>query len=325
MKRRAFIAALGAFAAGRGFAQAKPRRIGLLYFASRESAVRTGRYDAFLDRMRALGYAPGKDVVVEERFAEAKVELLRGSASDLVRLNVEVIVAVGAPAAREAQNATSRIPIVIAQVGGDPIRSGFGKSLARPGGNVTGIYVSHVELMPKRLEILAAVAPKMARVAVLTNPDNPDHPGLVLTVQQAAQAARLEVLPLEARTPADIDDAFREMMRERVGGLLLLGDTFFVQQARQLATLALKHRVPMVSTNREYADAGGLISYGEDPKENFGLAADYVDKILKGAKPGELPFRRSQRLLLVLNARTFKALGLAVPQELSGRADEVIR
>lgn len=327
MKRRDLIlSALGALAvAGSTRAQAKLRRIGLLDFGSRESMVRAGRYDAFLGHLRTLGYLQDKDFEVLERFAEGKVEQLRADAAELVRLNVDVIVVVGSTSARAAQNATSRIPIVIARAGGDPVRSGFGKSLARPGGNVTGSYVSNIELLPKQLEMLTVVVPKMTRVAVLSNPNNPVHPSLLALIQASAKTSRVEVSRAEAGTVADIEARFGDIARERAGGLMILGDSFFVQQARQIAALALQHRLPMVSTTREYADAGGLIAYGEDPREDFRVAADYVDKIFKGAQAGELPFRRSQRPLLVLNARTFRALKLAVPQELGARADEVIR
>ena len=326
MKRRPFIVALGALAAGRGLAETpKLRRIGFLYNGSRESAVRTGRYDAFLAGMRASGRAAGKDFVLEERFSDGKVELLRRFAPELVEAKVDIIVAVGTPAVNEARHATSTIPIVATQLGADPVRSGIAKSLARPGGNVTGVYVSQVELTPKQLELLAAVVPKMTRVGVLTNPNNEAHPVLLQGVQAAAQKAGLQVTVGKAGTAEGIQAAFPALVRERADGILVLGDTFFVQQSKQIADLARAHRLPLISTTREYAEAGGLISYGEDSRENFRIAAEYVDRILKGAHPGDLPFRRSQRPRLVLNLRTFQALGLAVPHEIAARADEVVR
>ena len=180
MKRRTFIAALGALAAGHGFAQVKPRRIGLLYFASRESAVRTGRYDAFLDRMRALGYAPGKDFVLEERFSEGQAWncCVASRPSWCARTSTSSSPSARTPLERRS-SATSTIPIVVAQVGGDPVRSGFAQSLARPGGNVTGMYVSNVELLPKQLELLAAVVPKMTRVGGAFEPHQPGASGAV--------------------------------------------------------------------------------------------------------------------------------------------------
>jgi putative tryptophan/tyrosine transport system substrate-binding protein len=326
MKRRAFIVALGALAAGRGLAeQPKVRRIGFLYNGSRESAVRSGRYEAFLAGMRASGRVAGKDFVLEEWFSDGRVELLRRFAPELVEAKVDVIVAVGTPAVHEARRATDTIPIVATQLGADPVRGGLAKSFARPGGNVTGVYVSNVELLPKQLELLAAVVPKMTRVGVLTNPNNAAHPALLQDVQGAAQKAGLQVTVWKAGTAEDIQAAIPALVRERAGGLLVIGDTFFVQQSKQIADLALAHRLPLVSTTREYAEAGGLISYGEDSRENFRIAAEYVDRILKGAKPGDLPFRRSQRPRLVLNLRTFQALGLAVPHEIAARADEVVR
>lgn len=327
MKRRALIlSAIGALAAGRGLAeQPKLRRIGWLYNGSRDSAVRSGRYDAFLAGMRASGRTAGKDFVVEERFSDGRVELLRRFAPELVEAKVDIIVAVGTPAVHEARRATDTIPIVATQLGADPVRGGLAKSLARPGGNVTGVYVSNVELLPKQLELLAAVVPKMTRVGVLTNPSNAAHPALLQDVQGAAQKAGLQVTVWKAGTAEDIQAAFPALVRERAGGILVIGDTFFVQQSKQIADLALAHRLPLVSTTREYAEAGGLISYGEDSRENFRIAAEYVDRILKGANPGDLPFRRSQRPRLVLNLRTFQALGLAVPHEIAARADEVVR
>lgn len=326
MKRRhALLVLASVLVPGLPAAQPSPQRIGLLYNGSRESAMRSGRYDAFLDGMRAAGRLPGKHFVMEERFSQGQTDLLPAFAAELVKAKVEVIVAVGTPAVHAARQATGTVPIVVALMGGDPVLGGFAQSLARPGRNVTGVYMSQVELLPKQLELLAAAAPKMTRVAVLTNPSNTVHAGLLQVVQKTAEKLHLQVVVFQARTAAEIEAVFPAMSRERAGGLLLLGDTFFVQQARQFAELALAHKLPLVSTTREYAHAGGLISYGEDSRENFRLAADHVDKILKGANAGDLPFRRSQRPLLVLNARTFKALGLAVPQELAARADEVIR
>jgi putative tryptophan/tyrosine transport system substrate-binding protein len=301
------------------------RRVGFLYFGSRESAVATRRHQSFLDGMRTHGYVAGRDFALEERFADGKRELLRVHAEELARMKPDAVVAGGSPAVSEMRRASATIPIVVAIMGGDPVRDGYAGSLARPGGNVTGVYTSNAELLSIQIELLAKVAPAVKRIAALFNPSNPVHPGLIEVVQAAARKAGAQVTVVKSSTPQQIDEAFEEMKRAGAGGLVVLGDTFFTQQSRQLAGLALRNRVPMVSTTREYVDAGGLFSYGEDARENFRLAAGYVDKILRGAKAGDLAFSRSQRPYLVVNRKTFSTLGLTVPQELAARADEVIQ
>lgn len=324
-RRRAVFAIATALAAARAQAQAPVRRIGFLYFGSRESAMATGRHQSFLDGMRTFGYIAGRDFALEERFADGKRELLRAHAEELARRKVDAVVAGGSPAVSEMRRASATTPIVVAIMGGDPVRDGYAASLARPGGNVTGVYTSNAELLPMQIELLAKVAPAAKRIAALSNPANPVHPGLMEVVQAAARKAGAEAIAVKSSTPAQIDEAFEEMKRAGAGGLVVLGDTFFIQQSRQIAALALRNRLPLVSTTREYVDAGGLFSYGENANENFRLAAGYVDKILRGARAGDLAFSRSQRPHLVVNRKTFAALGLAVPQELAVRADAVIQ
>jgi putative ABC transport system substrate-binding protein len=325
ISRRALLItlALGALAEIPAWAQQKSRRIGFLYYGSRESALQTGRYGAFLEGMRERGYAEGKDFVIEGRFADGKSERLPGQAAELARLKVDVIVATSNPAIDAAWRATNSIPIV-ATVMSDPVGQGLASSLARPGGTVTGLYISSDELVPKHLELMAAVVPKMSRVAVLSNPSNPVHAGRMKIVQAIGQKSGMKVSAASASTPEDIERAFSAMVRDRAGALLVLGDTFFVQQTRQIADLALKHRLPSIFASHDFVDAGGLMSYGENPTDNFRAAAGYVDKILKGAKPGDLPFERSTRIHLTINRRTAKAIGLTIPQELLLRADRVI-
>ena len=324
MKRRAFLLAVGALAAPHGFAQkAGTRRIGFLYFGSRQSVMVTGRYAAFIEGMKALGYVRGRDYVIEERFADGSSDLVRKQAVELVELKPQVILATGNQAVEELQRATRSIPIVVT-VGGDPIARGFAASLARPEGNVTGLYISNTELQAKQLELLRTVLPKLARVAVLSNPGNGGHAALVKALRGTAAKAKLEVITAEARTALEIERGISAAARERAQALLILGDAFLVQQARQIAELGIQHRLAVVAAVREFADAGALMTYGENVTENFRLAADYVDKILRGARPGDLPFGRSQRLYLVINRSAFKALGLAVPRELVLRADRVI-
>ena len=326
MNRRGALLAIGAsFVSAAARAQPKARRIAFLYFGSRESAVATGRHASFLNGMRALGYFAGRDFALEERFADGKREVLRGQADELARMKLDAVVVAGSPAVSEMRRASATMPIVVAIMGGDPVRDGYAASLARPGGNVTGVYTSNAELLSVQIELLAQVAPTVKRIAAISNPSNPVHPGLMGVVQAAARKAGTQVILVKSSTPAQIDEAFEEMKRAGAGALVVLGDTFFTQQARQLAALALQNRLPMVSTTREYVDAGGLFSYGEDARDNFRLAAGYVDKILRGARAGDLAFSRSQRPYLVVNRKTFGALELTVPQELAVRADEVIQ
>jgi putative ABC transport system substrate-binding protein len=304
-------------------AQQKIKHIGFLYFGSRESAISTGRYRAFLQGMREQGYVEGKDFVIEGRFAEGRGERLPGQAAELVQLGVDVIVATGNPAIEAARHATSTLPIVTA-ISADPVGAGRATSLARPGGNITGLYISSDELVPKHMELMATVVPRLSRVAVLSNPVNPVHAGRVKTAQAILEKTGAYVSALQASTPADIDRAFSAMARDRAEALLVLGDSFFTQQVRQIAELALKYRLPSIYATHDYVDAGGLMSYAEDVTDNFRLAARYVDKIFKGAKPAELPFERSTRIYLMINRKTAKAIGLAIPRELLLRADKVI-
>ena len=324
--RRRVLSFLGAGALAAplaGLAQGKVWRIGFLYYGSRDSALQTGRYAAFLEGMRERGYAEGKDFVIEARFADGKVERLPGQASELARLRMDVIVATSNPAIDAARRTTGSIPI-IAAISAEPVGAGIAANLAHPGGLVTGLYISSDELVPKHLELMAAVVPRMSRVAVLSNPSNPVHAGRVKAVQAIARKSGMKVLAVSANTPEDIERAFLTMARDGAGGLLVLGDTFFVQQTKQIADLALKHRLPAIFVSHDFVEVGGLMSYGENPTDNFRSAAVYVDKILKGAKPGDLPFERSTRIYLTINRRTARAIGVAIPEDLLLRADKVI-
>jgi len=328
MRRRTFLATLGLGLAAVPFAAkaqqaGAPPRIGFLYFGSRDSAVRTGRYPAFMEGMQKLGYASGKEFLLEERFAAGNVELLRTQAAELAALNVRVIVATGTVAVHEAQRVTRKIPI-IATVTSDPVGQGLAASLSRPGGNITGFYDSSIELVGKQLELLATVAPKLSRVAVLANPSNATHAARLQRVETLAQKSRVKVQPLECRSPGDIERAFGEMTRGGAHAVLILADPFFVQQAGQIADLAIKHQMPSIALTRDFVEVGGLLSYGEDLIDNFRLAAGYVDKILKGTVPGELPFARSTRVELGINGRTARAIGLKIPSEILLRADFVV-
>ena len=280
-------------------------------------------YGPFRQGMRELGYVEGKNLVIEWRSAEGKFERLPDLAAELVQLKVDVIVTAGTPAISAAQKATTTIPIVMGSAG-DPVGSGFVKSLARPGGNITGLSNMVVDLGPKHLEMLRSMVPKLSRVAVLVNPSNSSHATILKSVQAAAQKTNIKVLPAEARTPQEIESAFSTMTQGNVGAVLVAIDAFFIQQGRQIAELAAKHRLPSMSASREYVEAGGLMSYGQNLADNYRRAATYVDKILKGAKPGDLPVEQPTKFELIINGKTAKALGLTIPQSLLISADKVI-
>lgn len=300
------------------------RRIGFLAPLSRSTPSHPDvYYDAFVHGMRELGHVEGRNLVIEWRFADGNFERLPGLAAELVRMKVEVIATHSTPAIRALQRATSTVPIVFA-VAIDPVGSGFAASLARPGGNITGLSVIDVDPGPKRLELLKAILPPLSRVAVLVNPGSSVHPAIVKSVQAAGQHAGIKVLPMRARTPEEIERGFATLSQERAEGVIIADDAFFRGQRRQIADLAVKHRMPVIAPWREYVAAGGLMSYGQSIADSFRRAATYVDRILKGAKPGELPIEQPTRIHLAISRKTAKALGLAIPQELLLRADEVI-
>ena len=274
--------------------------------------------------MRELGYVEGKNLVVEWRFADGKFERLPGLAAELVQLKVDVIVAVASPAIGAAQKATTTIPIVMATTG-DPVGSGFVKSLARPGGNITGLSNMGGDIGPKLFDLLHSVVPKLSRVAVLVTPTSTTYRAILESIQAAAQKAGVKTLVAEASSPQDIENAFSMMVREKADAVIVGASTFFSQQRRQIGELATKYRIPSMFGNRVNVEAGGLMSYGYKVTDNYQRSATYVDKILKGAKPGDLPVEQPVALELVVNLKTAKALGLTIPQTILLRADEVIQ
>ena len=315
----ALATALPAFAQQRD----RIRRIGFLYFGTRESAVDSGRYRAFLDGMRELGYVEGKNFTIEARFADGKAEPLPSLVTELIRSKPEVIVATGTPVYAALKQSTNTIPVVIT-VTADPVFDGFAASLARPGGNFTGLSTGNVELYPKQIELLKAAVPNLSHVALLWNPNNPGHPARLKAMLAISRKAGIKALQVEGRSADEIERGFAQISRDHAQAVVILNDTFFVQQFRQIATLALKHRLPSMLGAVEFAEAGGFMGYGQNVVDNFRSAATFVDKILKGAKPGELPFEQPMRLQLVINRGTAKAIGLAIPRELLLRADKVI-
>jgi len=305
------------------FSQQKVPRIGFLYFGSQQSALETGRYEAFLQGMRELGYVEGNHFVMVARFADGGVDNLPALAAELVAGKVDVIVSSSAPANDALRKVTSTIAVVVTAAI-DPVRSGYANSLARPGGNITGMSIQQPELAPKHIELLMLAAPKLSRLAVLWNPDNSGHPATLENTAKAARQKQIQVTHVAARTPAEIESGLVRAGHEHATAIMIFGDGLFAQQFRQIASLAIKLRLISLYQSREFAELGGFMSYGGSIRDNNRRAASFVDKILKVAKPGDLPFEQSTRFELVLNAKTAKAIGVPVPPELLLRADEVI-
>jgi ABC-type uncharacterized transport system substrate-binding protein len=324
----AVVLAVGFTLAPLGTAAAQPAvkvpRVGYLALGSPHSdPLRQRQLEAFRQGLRELGYVEGQNIAIESRWAELKHDRLPALAADLVRSKVDVIVVVSGAATQATQQATRTIPIVMSLVN-DPVGSGLVASLARPGGNVTGLTVMTPDLAGKQFQLLKEVVPKVSRVAFLTNPDNPASARFVREAEAAARALGVRLQTLEARDPQEIDSAFTAMTRERAGALLILPDGVFLSQRRQIAELAVKRRLPTVFHATEYAEAGGLVVYGANFLDLQRRAATYVDKILKGAKPADLPVEQPTKYDFVINLKTAKALGLTIPQTLLQRADQVI-
>jgi len=325
MKRRdavLAILALGAVPlAAHAQQRAKPARVATLQAGSPEALGYLT--EVFKQAMRDLGHIEGKTVIFESRWAMGKAERLPDLAKELVALKPDVILVGNISATLAVRQATATIPIVMA-TSVDPVGTGLIKSLARPGGNITGLSNMAVELGPKLLEMLLAIVRKPSRVAVLVNPANKGHATLLESIQVEAQKAGTTVLPVKAQSLQEIEGGFSMMARENVGAAIVALDALFNQHTRRIAELAGKHRLPSIAGWPQYAEAGGLMSYGQNLVENFRRAAMYVDKILKGAKPADLPVEQPMRLELVINLRTAKALGMTVPHSVLLRADRVI-
>jgi putative tryptophan/tyrosine transport system substrate-binding protein len=325
--RRKIIFALGAgvLAPLAAFAQPQTKvwRIGYLDLGSRQSLVDTGRYAALIQGLRDLGYVEGKNFVLEARYADGKADVLDGIAAELVRQNVDLIVSTGTPACKAAQRATTTIPIVVT-VTGDPVIDGLAASLARPGGNITGMSSGIDDTVKKLVELLSIAVPKMKRVAAITNSANVTHTSMLSSIQAAARQTGMQVMSVSVHTPDEIERGFEAMVRQRIDAVVIVPDVLFLQQLTQIAGLASKHRLPSIYGEVNYAEAGGLIGYGADRKDNFRRAAIFVDKILKGAKPAELPFEQPTRYYMAINRKAAAALGLTIPQRLLISADKVI-
>jgi putative ABC transport system substrate-binding protein len=302
---------------------AKVFRIGILGTYPPTAPEFAHLWEAFAQGLRELGYEEGQNLAIERRFVEGKVERLPEVAAELVRLNVSVIVAGGQPPPVAAKRATATIPIVMTNFS-DPVGLGLVTSLSRPGGNITGLALLTVELVGKQLQLLKEAVPKVSRVAFLTNPSNP---GTALQLRDAETAARslgLQLQVLEAQRPDELAAAFAAMSRERAGAVLLPGDSLFFYYRTQIADLAIKSRLPALFAPKEFAEAGGLMAYGANIADLYRRAATYVDRILKGANPADLPVEQPTKYDLVINLKTATALGLTIPRSVLQRADQVI-
>jgi len=324
--RRAFLGALALAAALPREARAQPAgrvyKVGYLQTSTREQALHLLK--AFEGGLRDLGYRVGQNVVIEERFAQARVERLPELAADLVRLNVDVIVTGVNSNTIAAKQATTTIPIVMTS-GNDPVGAGLVASLARPGGNITGLSQdTGDEINGKRLELLKDVLPKLSRVAVLSNPDFAPNQARWKATADAARKLGLALLSAEARGLDDLERAFASMTKERAGAFVVLGDAVLFNYRGQIGSMATRNRLPAISNVKEYAEAGLLVSYGVSLPDMWRRAATYVDKILKGAKPADLPVEQPTKFELVINLKTAKALGLTLPQSFVARTDQVI-
>ena len=318
MKRRAFVAGLGACV--RSWPRVARAQI------SRQIRVgwlSTGRHpfiDAFRQGLRDLGYVEGRNLVIEERYAEGKNERLPELARDLIRANVDVVVTSGGPATRAAARAAPTLPVV--GFAGDLVAAGLVRSLAHPGGNVTGFNTLSPDLAVKWIEFFKAAVPKLARVAVLFD----TAPGRQRQqVEATARQLGLQLVTLEARDGDEVDRAFARAAREHCDGIVVLASPMFAALKQEIVALAERHRIAAMYEHRDFVEAGGLMSYGPDLRDVFRRAAIYVDRIVKGARPGDLPVEQPTKFELVINSRTAKALGLTVPQLVLLRADEVLQ
>jgi putative tryptophan/tyrosine transport system substrate-binding protein len=305
----------------------KVLRIG--YLSSFESAFESTRAEAIRMALRERGYIEGQNIATEYRYHEGKIDRAPDLVAELARLKVDIIVvAGGAPLTRAAKNATKTIPIVMVGGGADPVEAGLIESLARPGGNITGITLLARELGGKRLELLKEAVPKLARVAVLYAPVNTGTPSNVLEVkevQNAARPLRLTTQSWEIRDVAGFETVFAALNKQRTDGLYVVGSTLMYANGKRIVELALKSRLPSMHQNREAVDAGGLMSYGADLAESYKRVAYFVDRILKGAKPADLPVEQPMKFELVFNLKTAKQIGITIPQSLLYRADRVIK
>jgi putative ABC transport system substrate-binding protein len=280
------------------------------------------RTPAFTGRLRDFGWIEGQNIELQYRFGDRDEVKLRNGALELVRLSVDVIVAVSSASLKAARTATGSIPVVAIDLETDPVASGLANSIARPGKNVTGLFLDLPELNGKRLELLREVVPRLTRVAVLWDPSL--DPAPLTAAEAAARTANMLLQPVAVRRPADFDQALRAATAQRAGAIMVIQSPMLDVHDRDIADLAAQRRLPSIALFRKFTESGGLMSYGPDLNALFAQAAHYVDRILKGTKPGDLPIERPARFELVINMKTAKALGLTIPPSLLLRADQII-
>jgi putative ABC transport system substrate-binding protein len=326
MRRREFLALVSSATVAWCFAAhaqqaAKVWRIGFLAGTPRQA--NSGNYDSFVEGMRQLGYAENKDYIIEYRTASQQYERFPDLAKELIRLKVDVIVTAAGAAIRPLQEATTTIPIVWAYAT-DPVGNRFVASLAHPGGNITGLAASYNDTAPKQLELLAMIAPSASRIGVLGNPNNPNFASVLKNAQVAGERAGFFITPVAAGNVEEIERAFAAFGEQGIQGVIATTDAVFFTQRERIAEIALARRLPTMFSQREYVQAGGLMSYGENLSDFFRRAAVFVDKILKGATPADLPIEQPTQFHLVINHKTADALGLTISPQLYTFADEVI-
>jgi putative tryptophan/tyrosine transport system substrate-binding protein len=326
MDRRTFVGAVACSLLASSLAalaqqEGKIWRIGVLWPGP--ASPPNSRIEAFRQGLRELGYVEGRNVEMVYRYAEGDYARLPALAADLVRLKVDVILGAGAPAVGAAQRATTTIPIVIGTAG-DPVGTGFARSLARPGGNITGLSDLSSDLGSKLLDLLIGTVPRLSRVGVLTNPGNSSHGTILVSIQSAASSMGVTIVHVTARSADEINGALSKLAQEKVGAVIATADPLFNVHTHQIAESAARLRLPTISGYLPFAEDGGMMSYGPDFSENFRRAATYVDKILKGANPGDLPIEQVTRVSLMVNRKIAQSLGVTVPQSILLRADRVI-
>ena len=323
-RRRQFLIVAGALLAAAHLpciAQPQSRipRIGFLSPGALDSL----NYQEFLRGMRVLGYVDGKNIVMEARHADGKLDRLPVLAEDLLRSKIDIMVAASTPGVRAARRASDVIPIVMVAVG-DPVGSGFVKSLSRPGGNITGHSILTQDTAPKLLELVRDAMPKASRITALVNSDNPNHTIVLKNIRNTGEKLNLRVSVAAVRVAADLEGVFAAAAREGESAVVVPADPLFNTQAHEIANFALRHKLPTAFSQSRNVEAGGLLSYGASIADSFRRGAAYVDRIIKGAKPGELPVEQVTIFETVINLKTAKALGLTIPQSLLLRADRVI-
>jgi len=327
MGKRIFRLALGVLLLAFSFparAQQPEKILRIGYLGNSSPALERDFVDAFRQGLRDLGYAEGHNILIEYRWAEGRYDRLPEFAAELVRLKVDVLLTAGTPGALAAKQATQTIPIVMA-VSGDAVGTGLVQSLARPGGNITGLTRMTRDLDGKRLELLKEVVPSLSRVAILLNPANPISARGWSEAQSPAKALRLKLEPAEVKAAEEFEAAFAAIARQRPGGLFIIADQFLLAHRTQIVDFGARRSLPAIYPYSEFVDAGGLMSYAANDPAMFRRAATYVDKILKGRKPADLPVEQPTKFELIINMRTAKQIGLTIPPNVLAQADKVIK